>query len=152
MLETNEYVKKTQPVASTPKIVEPEPVDKKIVPDWVQEFNEETLSPPEVEIEPEEVVPTEPFRLNQSRVVEPGHQLRPVEVVEEEEIETEKVQEDVVLKETLNDISPMPNGLRTKLRKRMGKIRASWIVLLIAVIVVQQDDGSIAQAARTWLQ
>ncbi len=127
--ETNEYVLNSEPKAATPEkkpIAEP----KVTVPDWVREFNEETEkldATPPVRPQPkkEPSTPT-PFLLEPTSRTD-----------EEEKPAVNGVKETVAaivnedasgrLSERGGTSLAMPKGLRAKLRKRISKLRASWM-------------------------
>lgn len=122
--ETNEYVLKSAeaPAAKKPQAPISEP--SVVIPDWVREFNEETKNPAAKRAKHEPPVVEEVLISNDP----PDHDF------------------------TEPDEQPMPNGLRLKLRSRMNRIRASWLMLVFSLTLVGWDPSEFALRAQILLQ
>ncbi|MEJ6403274.1 serine/threonine-protein kinase [Yoonia sp. 2307UL14-13] len=114
--ETNEYVRKSEPKEEKPRPV-PQQKPRVEVPDWVREFNEETET---LDKKPAQKPRAEPLVLENTLKLE-----NPVR-------KTPAIREAVaaVVENTQTSdqpVSDMPKGLRDKLRRRLGRIRSSWL-------------------------
>ncbi len=117
--ETNDYVLKSAPVEEK-KPAPTVPKERRVVPDWVREFNEESLAPdapvrnraepkaPPLRLEPESTGPARAAPLVLGTPKSAG-ESSPEPVHSEPE-----------------DASKMPSRLRAKLRHRMSMFRSSW--------------------------
>ncbi len=134
--ETNEYVLKSEPRKAEPqKPPKAEPVVS--IPDWVREFNEETSQtlPPT-----DQKAPAARDRAPApSSSDEISHDLDEDEYLEADDAPSGRR-------------LSLPSGLRSKFWRRMNKIRASWMVILLAIVIVQHDPSGVANLAVALLQ
>ncbi|PUB17149.1 serine/threonine protein kinase [Yoonia sediminilitoris] len=121
--ETNEYVLKSAEAPAPPKPPAPKAEPSFSIPDWVREFNEES---------------EEPVTNNNGTLL-----LQADDAVSAKEYDSVYI---------ANDPGPMPVRLREKLRSRITKIRASWLVLILALSVVGGDPSQLVLTAKTLFQ
>ncbi len=125
--ETNDYVLKSAPVKEkTPE--PPAPKERRFVPDWVREFNEESVNP-DTPRRPKPAAAPEPLVLT----AETERPAKAAPLVLDSPVSQDVQPGPVADQGAAEDASPvveqdlaMPTRLRAKLRHKMSMFRSSW--------------------------